>query len=1008
MDDIRKVKINEELSKSEDENDFYDWMLVPKCYSEENKTGVSFTGGSTEYLNAHEMICKLLNKKGAKLSVNDRVIRVLDNAKNKAIKVEVKPLKGSTGKVNLKIYGLNNRGSATMIVSKTKESELLHVKTLAFKIIKYLLDGIIDGEIKASDLESFKVEENGIHKEESLTCNICEKTFKTKNGMSIHRARMHKESKQKNCVEVDNESLVHDHGLEWKVKCDLCSFVFKDTEAMALHVKSDHVIASEVKNVHDNDEADSLKNKEVSFICDFCDIKILAENNLDGLLNLKKHHEVCICKPKPMEVDGELKCSECEYETVHECKLKRHIRDKHDITTASTSPKPKKRRNITVVEAEKMEIDDYEDVLLARSKMWDERVMKKAQEVQKEEEKNKKKMENKKKQEEKEKVLKRNEEERRRKLRLKVKMKEKKKNLEELKLKPFLKEVPKYVRNIIGDDYFVYMIRGDGSCGLRTTTTWVHQDQSLGPYLARNVNRYFVENWEYWQHFFSYPFERDIGNGGKISKENPEELLEFFQNSNEGAYMWRGQEDFIAVCSIYQINIKMITITGEDDENPVVNIFEPNPELSDASEFSVGQVPDMTVLHLKDSHYDLIVPRNSKLAIEGGLDYQREVEMKRNKQEKMDHALDPQKSMGLEEKISKLEAGMRSLQEKVSKLEKENEELRAKNKAQSKASFNVDVDDLSNEKDIPVNETGQSGFWEVDLERMAHVCIKCEKEFETEHKLEEHVQEHIIEVEVLNVSKESGFRRISPQSKPEAQKNLEKIKCEKCDKSFQVKSLLNVHMKNCHEIENEDQLKQFNCDDCPFQGENRIELKKHIQRTKHCPSECIETCYTCKKEFLSYWHLMNHRKTEHPSKKICRYFRMQACDFDAETCWYRHENNSSEKEEIVDEDSCKDCDEKFQIKSDLMKHRKMNHRSKVYGCRDFVQGKCTFQESSCWFLHDKVEEDNESLKDIERKKQDFHEAQKNIPPDQMTLMMNLIQKLSLQVEMLEKNSIRNM
>ena len=99
----------------------------------------------------------------------------------------------------------------------------------------------------------------------------------------------------------------------------------------------------------------------------------------------------------------------------------------------------------------------------------------------------------------------------------------------------------------------------------------------------------------------------------------------------------------------------MITITGEEDENPVVNIFEPNPELSESSELSAGQVPDMIVLHLKDSHYDLIVPKNSKLAIEGGLDYQREVEAKRNKPEKINHDLDPNKSMGLEEKISKLE-----------------------------------------------------------------------------------------------------------------------------------------------------------------------------------------------------------------------------------------------------------------------------------------------------------------------------------------------------------------
>ena len=54
------------------------------------------------------MITKLLNKKGARFFVNERQIRVLDNAKNKPIKLEVKPLKGPTGKVNIKIHGLNN------------------------------------------------------------------------------------------------------------------------------------------------------------------------------------------------------------------------------------------------------------------------------------------------------------------------------------------------------------------------------------------------------------------------------------------------------------------------------------------------------------------------------------------------------------------------------------------------------------------------------------------------------------------------------------------------------------------------------------------------------------------------------------------------------------------------------------------------------------------------------------------------------------------------------------
>ena len=64
MDESKQVMDNEEHSKDDDiENDFYEWILVPHCYSEENKTGVTFRGGSEEYLNAHEMITKMLNKK---------------------------------------------------------------------------------------------------------------------------------------------------------------------------------------------------------------------------------------------------------------------------------------------------------------------------------------------------------------------------------------------------------------------------------------------------------------------------------------------------------------------------------------------------------------------------------------------------------------------------------------------------------------------------------------------------------------------------------------------------------------------------------------------------------------------------------------------------------------------------------------------------------------------------------------------------------------------------------
>ena len=43
-----------------------------------------------------------------------------------------------------------------MMISKVSDGEIVHVKALAFKIIKYLLDGMIDKEISDDDFAAFK------------------------------------------------------------------------------------------------------------------------------------------------------------------------------------------------------------------------------------------------------------------------------------------------------------------------------------------------------------------------------------------------------------------------------------------------------------------------------------------------------------------------------------------------------------------------------------------------------------------------------------------------------------------------------------------------------------------------------------------------------------------------------------------------------------------------------------------------------------------------------------
>ena len=94
--------------------------------------------------------------------------------------------------------------------------------------------------------------------------------------------------------------------------------------------------------------------------------------------------------------------------------------------------------------------------------------------------------------------------------------------------------------------------------------------------------------------------------------------------------MWRGHEDFSVISTAYQVNIKIITIDGESE--PTVNVIEPNPALASCSKLPAGKIPDMTILHEKDSHYNLVVHERSRLALEGGLDFQRIEEKKKVEQ----------------------------------------------------------------------------------------------------------------------------------------------------------------------------------------------------------------------------------------------------------------------------------------------------------------------------------------------------------------------------------------
>ena len=151
---------------------------------------------------------------------------------------------------------------------------------------------------------------------------------------------------------------------------------------------------------------------------------------------------------------------------------------------------------------------------------------------------------------------------------------------------------------------------------------------------------------------------------------------------------------------------------------------------------------------------------------------------------------------------------------------------------------------------------------------------------------------------------------------------------------------------------------------------------------------------------------MNHRKTDHPSTKTCRYFRTDECVFDEETCWYRHFEQVNEV--ITQIHDCQVCGKTFDKKGSVMHHMKKEHVKKVPLCSKYVNNKCIRDDSSCWFIHGKEVSDDIKVVDMEvveeKKPNDlfFCEIIQEKPPEQMERLIKMVFNLSEQVQSLQK------
>ena len=103
-----------------------------------------------------------------------------------------------------------------------------------------------------------------------------------------------------------------------------------------------------------------------------------------------------------------------------------------------------------------------------------------------------------------------------------------------------------------------------------------------------------------------------------ISYIDPQELLDFLTNSEKAAFIWTDSEDLAVISDKYQIQIKVITTKGVEDKHPTINWIHPEEKLKELKDVDMEE---MVLLHENDSHFNLVVNKESDLAAFGSLSY---------------------------------------------------------------------------------------------------------------------------------------------------------------------------------------------------------------------------------------------------------------------------------------------------------------------------------------------------------------------------------------------------
>ena len=153
---------------------------------------------------------------------------------------------------------------------------------------------------------------------------------------------------------------------------------------------------------------------------------------------------------------------------------------------------------------------------------------------------------------------------------------------------PNIRDVPMNCRHLVKEDDVLYVVPGDGCCGPNCAAAFLFSDEIFGPKLRRKMNLFMAKHWNLRYKFITQcspgnPFLRRL-RGDYVSFTDSKKLLRYLKNSENASFMWSDSEDLAIIADMYQLQIKVITTKGKDDQNPTVNNITPELKMKQFAE----------------------------------------------------------------------------------------------------------------------------------------------------------------------------------------------------------------------------------------------------------------------------------------------------------------------------------------------------------------------------------------------------------------------------------------